>query len=346
MFLKKHTLLLGVLAIALAASPALAAGEGWETDLAAALEKAAETGRPVLADFSGSDWCGWCIKLDKEVFSKKEFASFASKSAIPCVIDFPRDKSLIAPEQAQKNSGYAEKYGVTGYPTVLLLESDGSVLLKTGYRKGGAKNYVEYLESVLEARAKVRAFLQNEEPNYKAARNLLDRLPEDASVLRAKVVLAGFPADKVSERAQAAYELIQAGNDGDGKCLAYLASVADRDPEKRYAKLTAEKMQGRLNSALSRVMAAQEKESSDGTSPEAAARTRGAAEKLLGITNEAEKLFEDKEPRQLVFLYRALAYRALDDQDSVDAAWKSAVAIDSKAPVLAKVRARVRPSAE
>jgi len=167
MFSKRHALLTGVFMIALAASPlALASGEGWETDLAAALEKSAKTGKPVLADFSGSDWCSWCIKLDEEVFSAKDFQSYAARNVIPCIIDFPRDKSLVPAEQAQKNRAYAEKYGVSGYPTVLLLESDGSVILKTGYRKGGAKKYAEHLEDALKARKKVSAFIESDNPSF------------------------------------------------------------------------------------------------------------------------------------------------------------------------------------
>jgi thioredoxin-related protein len=347
MLFKRHALLTGVLIAFLAAAPAaLAVHDGWETDLAAALEKSAKTGKPVLADFSGSDWCGWCIKLDKEVFSKKDFQSYAKKNLIPVIIDFPRDKSLVSAEQAQKNRQYAEKYGVKGYPTVLLLESDGSVILRTGYRQGGAKKYAEHLDEAIKARKKVNDYLASENPSFQGAKNLLKRLPEDAAVLRAKVVLAGYPENKIGERARAAYDLVQAGSDPDGKCLAYLKSVAGKDPENYYAKVASEKMQSRLNSAFSKVREAQEQESENGASPEAVARTRRAAESLLAVTEEAEDIFAEGEERQLVFLYRALAYRALDDQNGVDTAWKQAVAVDSKAPVLDKVRSMVKPSAD
>ena len=67
------------------------AADGWETDFAKASAKAKAEGKHILIDFSGSDWCGWCIKLDKEVFSKKAFKSYAKENLILVLADFPRD---------------------------------------------------------------------------------------------------------------------------------------------------------------------------------------------------------------------------------------------------------------
>lgn len=119
------------------------------TDLDTALAESARENKPVLVDFSGSDWCGWCIKLDREVFSKEAFLSWARKNIIFCVLDFPRDKSKVSHRQAQKNQIAARKYEIRGYPTVLILDKNGKVKAKTGYQEGGPEAYIKMLEKHL-----------------------------------------------------------------------------------------------------------------------------------------------------------------------------------------------------
>jgi len=120
----------------------------WLTDFEAAKTRAAELQRPILADFSGSDWCGWCIKLDKEVFQQKEFKSFAENKLVLFLADFPR--SVSQPQGLkQQNEMLMEKYGVEGFPTILLLDAKGRVLAQTGYQHGGAAAYVKHLEELL-----------------------------------------------------------------------------------------------------------------------------------------------------------------------------------------------------
>lgn len=123
-------------------------GDEWLTDFEAAKKNAAEKKLPILVDFSGSDWCGWCIKLEKEVFSRKEFKRYAKDSLVLFLADFPSRKKQSETVKKQ-NRALAEKYGVRGYPTVLLLDADGKVLARTGYRKGGAKGYVKHLKKLL-----------------------------------------------------------------------------------------------------------------------------------------------------------------------------------------------------
>lgn len=120
----------------------------WLTDFEKAREVAAEKKLPILADFSGSDWCGWCIRLENEVFSKKAFADYAEKNLVLFLADFPNGKEL--PEKTvEQNRGLTRKYGVQGFPTVLLLAGDGKVLARTGYQEGGASTYVEHLKELL-----------------------------------------------------------------------------------------------------------------------------------------------------------------------------------------------------
>ncbi len=127
------------------------ASADWLTDFAKAKQEAAQTQRPILADFSGSDWCGWCIKLDKEVFSRAEFKAFAKDNLVLFMADFPR-KTEQSAELKKQNEELAGNYRVNGFPTVLILDATGKELARTGYRPGGAAAYVKYLQDVLKAK--------------------------------------------------------------------------------------------------------------------------------------------------------------------------------------------------
>jgi len=140
-------LILGILLAGLFVFPAWA-GEEWLTDFTKAKQEAAEKKLPILADFSGSDWCGWCIKLDKEVFSQKEFKAYAKDNVVLFLADFPRLKEQPA-ELKKQNEQLSKEYAVSGFPTVLLLDAAGKVIARTGYRKGGAGAYVEHLKDLL-----------------------------------------------------------------------------------------------------------------------------------------------------------------------------------------------------
>ncbi|CAI8334931.1 MAG: Disulfide bond reductase DsbH [Opitutia bacterium UBA7350] len=121
----------------------------WETDFEAAQAKAKATGKPMLLDFTGSDWCGWCIRLKKEVFSQAEFIDYAASAFVLVTVDFPRGKPQSEALQ-QQNDALAKKYGVSGFPTIILLSPDGALLAETGYLRGGAENYVAHLKELLE----------------------------------------------------------------------------------------------------------------------------------------------------------------------------------------------------
>ena len=131
-------------------SPADEATEAWMTDFAAAKIKAAAEQKPLLLDFTGSDWCGWCIKLDKEVFSQKAFKEFAADNLVLVELDFPRGKEQSEDLKAQ-NKALAEKYGIRGFPTILVLSPKGELIEKTGYQRGGPEAYVAHIKEILVA---------------------------------------------------------------------------------------------------------------------------------------------------------------------------------------------------
>lgn len=131
----------------------------WMTDYNAAMKKAAAEKKDLLLDFSGSDWCGWCIKLDNEVFSQKEFIEPASKDFVFVLLDFPQDKTKTTPQLQEQNNELRKKYPIQGFPTVYLTDYDGKPYAITGYQKGGAKAYYEHISKFRQANVKAKSFI-------------------------------------------------------------------------------------------------------------------------------------------------------------------------------------------
>lgn len=115
----------------------------WETDINKAISVSNKTKKPMLLFFTGSDWCGWCIRLQKEVLLTPEFKTWATKNVILVELDYPRSKSQPEGIKAQNNA-LQQAFGVQGYPTVWFANAnikDGKPnfigLGTTGYVAGG-----------------------------------------------------------------------------------------------------------------------------------------------------------------------------------------------------------------
>jgi thioredoxin-related protein len=126
----------------------------WFTDVGTALEQARRANKSVLLDFTGSDWCGWCMKLKSEVFDQPEFAGFAQANLVLVEVDFPHHKHL---DQAQKeaNDRLAETYHITGFPTIILLDSAGRPVGQAGYMPGGPRAFDAELARILKIDSKI-----------------------------------------------------------------------------------------------------------------------------------------------------------------------------------------------
>ena len=123
------------------------AGE-WQTDYKAALATAAKEKKMVLLDFTGSDWCGWCIKLDKETFDQPAFKSHADQKLVLVKLDYPHDKPQSDAVKAQ-NDALAKQYNIEGFPTLVLLDSSGKEIGRNvGYLAGGPEGFKQWVESV------------------------------------------------------------------------------------------------------------------------------------------------------------------------------------------------------
>jgi len=116
--------------------------EGWLVDMQEAYELHKETGKPIMANFTGSDWCGWCKKLSASVFNQEEFKNWAEENVILIELDFPKRRQI--PEKyRQQNAQLRQAFQVRGYPTVWVFEMNEdsttgelkiNALGKTGYQ--------------------------------------------------------------------------------------------------------------------------------------------------------------------------------------------------------------------
>jgi thioredoxin-related protein len=129
------------------AASSLRADPAWETNYKRAQEEAKQGNKLLLLDFTGSDWCPWCIRLNKEVFSKPEFKDYASKNLVLMEVDFPRWKSL-SPELRKQNQRLAAQYQIEGFPTVVVLNGEGKPVGVLGYMEGGPQAFIAELEKL------------------------------------------------------------------------------------------------------------------------------------------------------------------------------------------------------
>jgi protein disulfide-isomerase len=108
------------------------------------LKQAKAENRHVFLFFTGSDWCSWCKRLNKEILSTPEFARYSKEKLILVELDFPKKRKLTPTVKAQ-NAKLADKYKIEGYPTVIVLDSAGSKLAELGYQEGGPAPFIARL---------------------------------------------------------------------------------------------------------------------------------------------------------------------------------------------------------
>lgn len=148
--MKRNLILLSVLFALLIGCAKSGASDdlNWQENLEQALAQAKKENKAVLVNFTGSDWCIWCKRLTEEVFAKDEFESYANDNLILVKLDFPRKIEQSA-ETKLYNNNLAQKFGIQGFPTILLFNSAGKLVLTTGYQPGGPAAYVNHLKSYL-----------------------------------------------------------------------------------------------------------------------------------------------------------------------------------------------------
>ena len=127
----------------------------WYNNIDKAMEISKKENKPLMMFFTGSDWCGWCIRLQKEVFYKKEFVQWAKDNVVLVELDFPRNKQLD-PKIKEQNSALQNAFQVQSYPTIWFVNSqtkEGKTnftqLGRTGYVAGGPEAWISGANQIL-----------------------------------------------------------------------------------------------------------------------------------------------------------------------------------------------------
>jgi thioredoxin-related protein len=161
------SLTIGIIAAWFAAiAMACAATEGWTSDWQAAKDRSKTEGKPILLYMTGSDWCGWCKKLEKEVISQPAFMDFAKQHFVLMEADYPRKKEQ-PPELKKQNAALEKTYLAGGYPTMWVLDAGGNKLSKDlGEIKGGVDGYITKLKEFI-PKESVRAVIDYTAPGFR-----------------------------------------------------------------------------------------------------------------------------------------------------------------------------------
>lgn len=262
---------------------ALAGGEGWSSDFEASKKEAEKSKKDLLVDFTGSDWCGWCIKLNEEVFSHAPFKEGVKDKFVLVELDYPQDKSKLSAETIKQNEELAEKYKVQGFPTILLCDASGKPFAVTGYQPDGPEKYVAHLD---ELRAK-------KDERDKA----LEAASKETGVAKAKALIAAVEGMGINDAMVANFygdvvEDIKASDPKDETGFVKKAELAVRiDRVKRELNATAGK--GDFEGALKLL----DDELKEGGFPEADTQqimmTRGILFAQMGKKEEAIKAIDE-----------------------------------------------------
>jgi thioredoxin-related protein len=178
----------------------------WTMDIEAARKVAAEKKLPLLLNFTGSDWCGWCKLMDKQVFSQAAWQAYVKPNVMLVWIDFPNDKTLVPEKYVARNKSLSEQYDVEGYPAYVILDDDGITRLGQlgADRDSTPEVFIAKLKAVLESRASAVDALLKSMPaesaqEYRATAKQLDAARSELKALETSY-------EKKSEELHAAIE--------------------------------------------------------------------------------------------------------------------------------------------
>lgn len=121
----------------------------WHTNYKESIDLAKKESKPLFIYFTGSDWCGWCLKIQKEILGTPEFKELVNDKFVFVEIDFPLKKAMT-PELFKQNEELKKNFKIEGVPTIILLSPEGKEIAILHYREGGGKAYAEYLLKLLE----------------------------------------------------------------------------------------------------------------------------------------------------------------------------------------------------
>ncbi len=142
--------------------------EGWGEDFAAAQKAAAKADKFILVAFSGSDWCPWCVRMEKDVYAVKSFVSGAKKDFELVMVDSPQNESILSPLAKAQNPKLLSRYGIQGFPCSVLVHPNGDEAARfSGYQRGGPAAFLEELKKAAAKAGKPRKPAADKEPAAK-----------------------------------------------------------------------------------------------------------------------------------------------------------------------------------
>lgn len=120
----------------------------WEMSFKKAIKKAKKEKKPVLVFFTGSDWCPPCKRIERELIETDKFKGFSDKNLVLYKADFPRNRDLVTADARKENGELKFKYGISSFPTMLVVNADGNVL---GEKRGAymTEYYYPFLEEIV-----------------------------------------------------------------------------------------------------------------------------------------------------------------------------------------------------
>lgn len=210
--------------------PAQAANPDWLTDMQKAQEIATKEKKDLLINFTGSDWCSWCVKLKEEVFTKEGFEKAKDKYVL-VELDFPNDESLVPPKTREQNEIWMNRFGIQGFPTIVLTDAQGRPYGSLGYTEGGPPAFLAELDKI----TKVRESRDEEFAKAKEAKGL-----DKAKLLASAIEKVPAEYRLPSYRAEVQEIISLDDQDQAGLKTQFTKVVQQSDANERMTKLQAE----------------------------------------------------------------------------------------------------------
>ncbi len=179
----------------------------WTQDFAAAQKEAAAKKLPVLMNFTGSDWCGWCKLADKNIFSTDEWKKYAAEKLVLAWIDFPKDKSKVPEAFQKRNEELSKKYDVHGYPTFIMLDSDGNELFRASTGRSSASEFIKQLDDEFAKADKIAKLSGDKKAAYDKAKQ---DLKEANEAFKKFIKEANSKAEELHKKVEAAEKALEA----------------------------------------------------------------------------------------------------------------------------------------
>jgi len=209
----------------------------WTMDLDAAKSLAAEKKLPILLNFTGSDWCGWCKIMEENVFSKPEWREYAKDNLVMVFLDFPKDSALLPEKYMMRNNALRMQYGVQGFPTFVVLDHDGSTelgRLNAGRDKTPA-SFQKEIERLLRYRpAGVAKYTAGLDPkDAQTYRGIIDRLNGQKKALKEE-------EQKIADAREKIQQISTSINDLEEEARKFRVAQLNEEQREEYNKLKAQ----------------------------------------------------------------------------------------------------------